>query len=172
MTVIFSASEWMNEPMPFVTVPSLALIERGEPAPAPASAWEAREAQRLMGLSTLFGAATPIARETDDRIILSEVDRLVQQMIGWRELDEVAPGLPVLVIPPRSEPEGWTTIKGVIQKKVPIALENNFWPQYHCAYFERVGVPDWLAEERERISRKADDAIFTGMINASDGRVS
>jgi len=170
MTVILCVSEWMNEPMPFITLPSLAPIERDEPAPSPAQARDAQEAQRLMGLSTLFGAAAPIARETDHRIVLTEIDRLVQEMVGWRTLPELAPGLPVLVIPPRSEPEGWTVINDVIQKR-PIAADDFHGLYFPFAFYQRVGWPRWIEEERERMSRTAfaDEYLCQPISQCPDG---
>jgi len=170
MRVDLLVTEFINEPMPFITLVSLALIERDEPASSPAQARDAQEAQRLMGLSTFTDAAAPIARETDSRIVLTEIDRLVQEMVGWRELPEIAPGLPVLVIPPRLFPDGWDEIKGVIQKKPLLAIDN-FWPSHHFAFYENVVHPRWIEEERERMSRTAfaDEYLCQPISQCPDG---
>lgn len=143
--------------LPFITLQSLAPIERDEPAPSPAQVLDAQEAQRLMNLTNLLDATAPTWRETDRRIVLTEVDRLVQQMIGWREFGEVAPGLPVLVIPPRLFPEGWDQIAGVIRKKDEPGFHGLFVSPWLYSYFQRISWPSWLEEERERTARTFAD---------------
>lgn len=79
---------------------------------------DALEAQAIVAATdVLFGAAAPILKETDVRIVLAPIDRLVQEMVGWRETVPVAPGLPSLMIPPRTAPDGWVERDGVIQKR-------------------------------------------------------
>src|ERR1019366_1153585 len=88
------------------------------PRPVQSSDDDAREAQAIIdSTDLLFGSAVPIRKETDARIVLSALDRLVQEMIGWRETAAVAPGLPALMIPPLTAPEGWVERDGVIQKR-------------------------------------------------------
>ena len=55
--------------------------------------------------SGLFpGAASPIVREIDARVILTGVERLLQSMLEWRRVSEPALDM---ILPPRPEPEGW-----------------------------------------------------------------
>jgi hypothetical protein len=139
------------------------------PRPAPLDPVGAREAQAIMdSTSILHGAATAIFKETDERIVLPTIDRLVQQMVGWRETTPVAPGLPALAIPPRSEPEGWHTDSGIIQKRAaPLAImEPWFWDfSMPMVYYERISYYDSFAQ------RRRDDAVFEWIVKASDCRV-
>lgn len=75
---------------------------------------EAREAERLMTISVLHGAALPIERVDDRRIVLTEIEKLVQSMVGWRQRAAAAPGLPALVVPPRTAPEGWVDRNNIV----------------------------------------------------------
>ncbi len=174
---------------------------RPAPAPISArSAREAQhlmnavERINLPGLSNHESTATPVVPHpllgvtAEPHIFVDPIDTLIDEMRGWRK-HEVAGGW-VLDILPRSAPIGWHERAGVIQKKefvdfcdidharlfcgyfggVP-SVQQYDWPN-EVAYKERIGVPRWLLEERERSVRTAEDETFMGMIAASDARVS
>lgn len=97
------------------------------PSPKPQTLAEAREAERLMTISVLHGAALPVERVDDRRIVLTEIEKLVQSMVGWREKASAAPGLPTLVIPPRTEPDGWVNGQGLVHPRLPLPDAACIW---------------------------------------------
>lgn len=163
-------SDEQGQPVDLVTLPDLTALHK--PDPGPTALADDREALRIMeSTNFLCGAALPIARETDDRIVLSDIDRLVQSMVGWRETASPAPGLPTLMIPPRSVPDGWLEHAGVIQPRFFQPVETSYmdvWPWRWYGYF---GHTAWWMHQNEPKKRDAEDATFMDMIKASDAVV-
>lgn len=157
---------------------------------------ENREAQRLMDDTRgyLLGLVHPLLAHLTNEwtpthpllgvtgeptIIDTPIDTLIKQMIGWRTHE--VPGGWTLSIPPRSTPENWTERNGLIRPQFSVdpmsGFDRNlmfcgwFGDPRPVAYYEEIGFPRWLIEERERMHRIKEDQTFMGMIEASDGRI-
>lgn len=77
------------------------------------------------------------------------ITRLIREMIGWRQ--HPVPGGLVFVIPPRTEPEGWTQDAGVIRP--PGHAPDADFP-FNFVVFETLGYPRWMRDEQSDFARE------------------
>jgi hypothetical protein len=139
-------SECPGKPPDFVVITGLGTDRALKPAGS-ATTPEAEAYKDSRDAARFPGAAIPLTREADDRVVMTSLDRLVQSMLGWRV--HPAPACD-LVLPPRSEPEGWWVKSGIIQPRPsPVVSISGLDSIMGWCVYEYVGAYDPFALGRK-----------------------